>query len=98
MATEEETMALEELDKALDKEIGVTKEQAEGLKEAEEKENEEFMNLTMNDILRAIRIVNFYIKSREQADKAMGKIQKGGKDSGMQDLMGKMMGGMMRGK
>jgi predicted nucleic acid-binding protein len=87
-----------ELDKAMDKEIGFTVEQVEKLKQAEEEETKEFMNLTMEEILRAIRIVNFYVQSREKADKAMGKLAKGGSSGGMNDLIGKMMGGMVKGR
>lgn len=84
---------LEKLESALDEETGTTREEIEAEKQQLEEENRKYSKATLEEVMDAIRLVNYFLRTREEAEKAMKKLMKEGKTGSPFDSM---LGGMMK--
>lgn len=86
--------AMSELDKALDEETGITKaEEEETRKEIEEK-NKKFGQATMQEIIDAFELVQWYLDQHARVQKVIGKAGKG-QGSPLDGLLGGMVKNMV---
>lgn len=96
---ESEKEELDKLDSMLEKEVGPANAEAEAIRKEEEKLEARFGSWTMAQFVEAIEAVNYLLGTMQKGQKALNRVTKSGTGSGaggMEAIMSKMMGGMLK--
>lgn len=96
--SDEEQKELDALDEMLEKEVGPANAEADKIAEEERKLEEKFGSWPMWKFVEAIEAVNYLLSTTSKGQKALNKVQKTspGGGTGMEAMLSKMMGGMMK--
>lgn len=96
--SDEEQKELDALDEMLEKDVGPANAEASKIAEEERKLEEKFGSWPMSKFVEAIEAVNYLLNTTSKGQKALAKVQKTGASggTGMEAMLSKMMGGMMK--